>query len=103
VNGNTLRARCQTSDGQFVETALDYDQCSGDIVNDEGRLECTRSGGRNVPPGSYSQTCRQIYVRGDYLRAQCENRDGRWVWTQLNDWDNCRSITNLDGQLHCDR
>lgn len=103
VSGNQLVARCQTSDGRFLDTSLDYRQCAGDIVNDEGRLDCTRAGRRNVPPGSYSQTCRQIYVRGDSLRAQCESRDGRWLWTQLDDWDRCNGISNQDGQLTCDR
>lgn len=105
VQGDRLRARCETSDGRWLDTTLeDSDRCVGDIVNDEGRLECTRRGGRTVPTGTYSQTCRQIYVRGDYLRAQCQTRDGRWMWSQLNDWDDCRrGIVNLDGQLHCDR
>ncbi|HEY6971667.1 MAG TPA: CVNH domain-containing protein [Candidatus Angelobacter sp.] len=105
VRGDDLRARCETVDGQWRDTSLDgYNSCIGDIVNDNGQLECTRRGGRTVPNGTYAQTCRQIYVRGDFLRAQCETRDGRWVWTQLNDWDSCRSgIVNLDGQLHCDR
>jgi hypothetical protein len=104
VQGDDLRASCQTSDGRWLNTSLDgYNRCSGDIVNDEGQLECTRAGGRSVPQGTYSQTCRQIYVRGDTLRAQCETRNGRWNWTQLDDWDSCRSISNQDGQLHCDR
>src|SRR5215469_4423291 len=92
MSGNSLRASCQTSDGRWVDTRLDsYNSCVGDIVNDEGRLECTRGGGRQVPQGTYSQTCRQIYVQGDTLRAQCQARDGRWVSTQLTDWDSCRS------------
>jgi CVNH domain len=105
IQGDRLRARCETSSGRWIDTSLeDYDRCIGDIVNDEGRLDCTRRGGRSVPSGTYSQTCRQIYVRGDTLRAQCETRDGRWQWSQLNDWDDCRSgIVNIDGQLRCDR
>ena len=104
ANGNALRARCETSDGRWVDAYLDdYSRCVGEIVNDEGRLECTRAGGRDVPRGTYSETCRQIYLRGDILRAKCETRDGRWVWSHLDDWDSCRCITNLDGQLHCDR
>lgn len=105
MRGNSLRASCQTSDGRWVDTTLDgYNSCVGDIVNDEGRLECTRGGGRQVPQGTYTQTCRQIYVQGDTLRAQCQDRNGRWVWSQLADWDSCRSgVVNLDGQLHCDR
>lgn len=105
TQSDKLMAVCQTIDGRWVSTTLDaYSRCTGDIVNDDGRLECTRSGGKQVPTGPYSQTCRQIYVRGDTLRAQCQNRAGQWVWTQLNDWDSCRSaIVNLDGVLHCDR
>lgn len=104
VNGYLLQASCQTSDGRWLNASIDaYNQCASEIVNDEGQLQCTRQGGRGVPPGTYSQTCRQIYMRGDTLRAQCETTDSRWVWTQLNDWDSCRSITNINGQLHCDR
>jgi len=105
VSGDDLKARCQADNGDWRDTTLDkFNRCNGDIVNDDGHLECTLSGGRNVPQGTYSQTCRQIYVRGNSLRAQCETRDGRWTWTQLDDWESCRNgIVNLDGQLHCDR
>lgn len=105
VNGNSLSARCQTSDGRWLDAFLDdYTRCVGDIVNDEGRLECTRSGGgRNLPPGTYSQTCRQIYLSGNSLRAQCETVDGRWIWTQLDNWYDCASVSNQNGQLHCDQ
>ena len=73
-------------------------------VNDDGRLECTRRGGRLVPTGSYSQSCRNIYVRGDNLRAMCQNRGGQWVWSELRDWDDCRrGIQNDDGRLRCNR
>lgn len=103
VDGDTLRAKCQTSDGRWLDASLDYSRCVGDIVNDEGHLDCTRGAGRNVPPGSYSQTCRQIYVRGDSLRAQCETVEHRWVWSQLDGWDGCNGISNQNGQLSCDR
>jgi CVNH domain-containing protein len=103
--GDDLRAVCETVNGQWVSTTLDgYDRCVGDIVNDDGRLECTRRGGRTVPAGSYSQTCRNIYVRGDFLRAQCQDVRGNWIWSQLNDWDDCRrGIDNVNGQLRCNR
>jgi CVNH domain len=103
VRGNTLRARCQSVAGEWRQTSLDNPGgCVGDIVNDDGYLQCTRGGGRTVPRGSYSETCRQIYVRGDSLRARCQTSDGRWVWSQLNEWDDCRGgIVNLNGQLVC--
>jgi CVNH domain len=105
VSRNQLRALCQNSSGNWVNSNLDnYGSCVGDIVNDNGQLECTRSGARGVPRGDYAQTCRNIYVRGDTLRAQCQRQDGQWAWTQLNDWDNCRGgISNNNGQLTCNR
>ena len=105
TRGDDLTAVCQTMSGQWVESTLDhYDRCMGEIVNDDGQLQCTRRGGRTVPPGSYSQTCRYVYVRGDFLRAQCQDRDGNWRWSQLNDWDDCRrGIVNDDGRLRCNR
>ena len=105
TRGDDLTAVCETANGNWTATTLDgYDRCVGEIVNDDGRLECTRRGGRVVPAGSYSQTCRNVYVRGDVLRAQCQDRDGRWLWSQLNDWDDCRrGIENLNGQLRCNR
>jgi len=105
VQGNSLRAVCQTVGGNWVGSTLnDYDRCVGEIVNDDGRLECTRSGGRVVPAGSYAQSCRNVYVRGDNLRAMCQSRDGRWVWSELHDWDDCRGgIVNENGNLRCVR
>jgi hypothetical protein len=105
AQGNYLRAVCQTMRGDWVATSLNgVNQCVGEIVNDDGRLECTRRGGRVVPAGSYSQTCRNVYVRGDNLRAMCQSRGGQWVWSELHDWDDCRAgIINDDGRLRCVR
>ncbi|MGC2694529.1 MAG: CVNH domain-containing protein, partial [Candidatus Angelobacter sp.] len=86
TQGRSLRAVCQTVGGNWVPTSIDdYDRCVGEIVNDNGRLDCTRPGGRVVPRGSYVQTCRNVYVRGDNLRAMCQDRDGRWVWSELHE------------------
>jgi CVNH domain len=105
AQGNSLRAVCETVGGNWVATSInDYDRCVGEIVNDDGRLDCTRRGGRLVPAGSFSQSCRNVYVRGDNLRAMCQNRDGRWVWSELHDWDDCRrGIVNENGNLRCVR
>lgn len=103
VRGDTLSAECDTGNGDWRRTSLDhYDDCSGEIVNDNGELECTRRGGRQVPRGTYVQTCRNIYVRGDKLRANCQTGDGGWNWSQLDDWDDCRGgIVNDRGHLVC--
>src|SRR5215467_2586867 len=45
TRGDDLTAVCQTVRGQWVDTTLDhYNRCVGDVVNDDGRLECTRQG-----------------------------------------------------------
>jgi len=105
THGNNLSAICQNVNSQWIGSTLNnFDRCSGDIVNDDGRLDCTRRGGRLVPAGTYSQTCRNVYVRGDTLRAECQNTGGGWNWSQLNDWDDCRrGIENDDGRLRCNR
>jgi hypothetical protein len=42
INGNTLQASCQKKNGGWRQTALrNYNQC-GDIVNNNGRLQCAR-------------------------------------------------------------
>ncbi len=103
VHGDRLEAECDTGNGDWRRSSLDhFDDCYGEIVNDNGQLECTRRGGRQVPRGSYVQTCRNIYVRGDTLRASCQSNDGHWRWSQLNDWDDCRGgIVNDNGHLVC--
>jgi len=104
IRGDRLRARCEDLSGNWVTSALDFDRCAGDIVNDNGHLACTYRGGRVVPAGNYTQTCSRIYVQGDTLRAMCQTEDNRWVWAQLNDWDDCRGgIWNENGHLRCRR
>jgi hypothetical protein len=105
VRGDTLYAQCQSYDGRWFDTSInDVDRCVGGIMNDEGHLVCTREGGRRVPRGSYTETCPRVYVSGDTLRAMCQTPDGRFAWSQLNDWDDCRGgIWNENGQLRCRR
>jgi CVNH domain len=106
VDGYRLRARCETMNGYWRDAALnDFNRCvGGSIVNADGRLACTRTGGRQVPRGSYTESCSRIYVEGDTLRAMCQTGNGAWVWSQLNDWDDCRGgIWNENGQLRCRR
>lgn len=126
VRGDDLRARCQTRDGRWTWSTLDgFDRCGGRIVNIDGQLRCgdrdrddwdrdrggDRDGGdrggdhdRGLPRGTYSQTCRDIEVRGDTLYARCQARDGDWRSTELPDVYRCRDdVTNIDGRLTCTR
>lgn len=99
--GDRLDAVCETGDGRWRRTSLrNIDRCTGPIVNDDGNLACSRGG--SLPHSTYVETCRQIYLRGNTLRAVCQNRDGRWVWTSLDGWESCPGgIVNDDGQLRC--
>jgi hypothetical protein len=43
VMDDTLRARCETEEGNWMNSRLnDYSECDGDISNIDGRLSCTR-------------------------------------------------------------
>jgi hypothetical protein len=98
---NTLTAKCQTMNGRWVRTTLrDRQQCVGGIVNDDGQLQCGRR--TFAAHGSFLQTCAPVYVRGDFLRARCQTVNGGWVWSSLNDFDDCHGdIANQNGQLRC--
>jgi CVNH domain len=101
MRGDSLSARCQTMSGSWIRSSLDdVDHCVGEIVNDDGHLQCGRRGWQAT--GTFVQTCAPIYINGDVLHARCQTGDGRWVWSSLNDADGCRAgIINIDGQLRC--
>jgi hypothetical protein len=119
-----LSAVCRKRNGQWNYSTLeDYRRCHGDIANFNGRLTCVggddgygdgdyhdgdhNDGGYNdadwTPRGSYQQSCRQIDVDRKTLRAECRDRDGRWRYTELQDYSLCRGdITNMNGILRCE-
>ena len=109
----------------------DYNRCRGEIQNINGNLQCTggyghgdgdRDHGRydrdrdhdndrdwdwdrdrrnRVPRGSYVQTCQNIQVAGNTLRARCEKKNGKWRDTSLSNFWGCRDIENDNGKLRC--
>jgi CVNH domain len=118
VGGDDLHARCQTHDGKLRDAKLDdYNKCHGDIVNDDGHLRCisgaagggpyaapARYPGVNGPNGSYAQTCMDIRVDGDDLKARCQTRVGDIRDAKLDDYRKCKSdIINDDGRLRCQK
>jgi hypothetical protein len=43
VDGDDLKARCQTSGGDLRDAKLDdFRKCKSDIINDNGRLRCQK-------------------------------------------------------------
>ena len=103
-----LVAECRRNNGNYRNTRLDIDSCRGrDIVNDNGHLECGGRGygnsyGGKLPPGSWSQSCRNARIVRDDLYAECRQRDGDWVRSSI-DLDDCRgqSVRNDNGRLRC--
>jgi hypothetical protein len=58
--------------------------------------------GAGLPVGSYRETCRNISLNGDRLRARCIAQNGQSVATTLS-VRSCQGapIRNQDGQLRC--
>ena len=56
-----------------------------------------------LPPGSYTESCRDLWVDRDRhrLEAECQRRDGRWRTTSLDLRQCDRGIVNEGGQLMC--
>ena len=123
ANGGVLRARCQTEEGEWLDSRLDdYGACAGDISNDDGRLTCERDdedrgdrdrgdrgdqdrgGERLMPPGSYQESCRNERIDDDDLVADCTDRNGRVHHAELQNYRRCHGdIANDDGALRCVR
>jgi hypothetical protein len=131
TNGDRVFANCQRADGGWNDTSLDYRNCRGELINDNGNLRCGGGGdnrdydhrgydnrryqdnrgygygGRGeggLPPGDFKRTCRDMSVNGDRLNATCEKVDGGWKNTSLKHFDRCQSmIVNDNGNLRCQR
>ena len=132
TNGTTLEARCQTRDGNWNRTSLpDFNQCTGGIENDNGRLVCNnrtnneqgyrhgehegdrRDNGRGdrhdedrhgAPYGGYMQSCQDIRIVGTTLQANCQKKNGKWRQASLRNFNRCTDqIENNNGKLVCSR
>ena len=116
-NGYTLYARCQRVDGDWHNSSLDFRNCRGQIINDNGNLRCPESGYAppaagygsggwrgGLPRGDYKLTCQNMYMNGNKLSATCQRVDGGWNNTSLKNVDHCQSpIVNDNGNLRCQR
>ena len=110
THGDELEARCKNSHGDWQNTSLhDYRKCHGQIMNQDGALRCVAGfagagGVLNGPGGSYTQSCQNIRVEGDDLKADCASNSGETRSTHLDDFQKCKSdIVNDDGHLRCSK
>jgi hypothetical protein len=113
-DGGSLTARCRRLDGAWRNTWLpNADNCDGNIVNNNGQLECVVERGRDWdrddnseggPSGPYERSCANIRMDGYTLKASCQRNDGSWRWTELDYAYDCDGyIRNINGRLACRR
>ncbi len=109
-NSDRLDADCQARDAKWRHTILLKNaRCLGQIENDDGHLGC-RTGAKTwigfvggLPGGSYTQTCEEITMSGDRLRAKCVGTDRHHHDAELRDVESCVDIANINGTLTCIR
>lgn len=103
VDGDRLDARCQTKDGGWHDTSIDYRHCNASIINDNGNLRCggADSGENyNRDRSSYDHDRDRPAYDNDPDRA---SRDHDFGWRGLPPGDyqqTCRNM-HVDGdRLH---
>ncbi|WP_041741520.1 CVNH domain-containing protein [Collimonas fungivorans] len=112
VRRGMLEATCGGDNGGR-RTAIPLSSCrSGSFENINGNLQCMGGGGRgdyggssrDLPPGSYLQSCSEMRMRGGVLEATCGGSDNRRIRSSIS-VRSCRSgsIANINGYLQCDR
>ena len=104
VKGNRVYADCQRRDGSWNTSSINYKNCNRDISNDNGKLICGKAnGGGKLPPGSYKNSCRNIYIEGKVLEADCKDDRGKWRHSSIK-YKNCgKGLWNDNGKLRCNR
>ena len=106
VKKGSLYARCQDEKGKAHSTKLShYEKCGADIANKNGNLQCAHGeGGASAQPrGSYTESCRDITMKGSTLHAICKSLNGREAPTSLRDANRCaQGVVNVNGILNCE-
>jgi len=101
VDGNQLKAKCEKKNGNWNNTSIKYNNCKGDISNNNGELSCNGSGGSKIPKGSYRDSCKNSNVEGKWLYSNCKKKNGSWNKTSLKYKDCNKDIKNDNGNLTC--
>jgi hypothetical protein len=106
VRKGTLYAKCQNAKGESHSAKLShYEKCS-DIANKNGKLECAgeeKAAPPSQPGGPYTDSCKNIQMKGATLHAVCKSLDGREMPTTLKDANRCaEGVANINGILNCE-
>jgi hypothetical protein len=106
VSRGTLYAKCQDTKGKSHSAKLSHFKECSDIANNDGKLECVRdsqAAAPSHPSGSYTDSCRNIQMKGTTLHAVCKSVDGREMPTVLKDANRCaEGVANINGILNCE-
>ncbi len=106
VKKGTLHAHCKDEKGKTHHASLaHFENCAADIANKNGSLICAQGeGGAPVQPGgSYTETCKDIHMKGGTLHAVCKSYDGHEAPTSLREADRCaQGVVNINGVLSCE-
>ncbi len=106
VQRGTLYAKCQDAKGKAHSAKLSHYEGCSDIANKDGKLECAggeKAAAPGQPAGSYTESCRNIQMKGATLHAVCKSLDGRELPTSLKDPNRCaEGVANINGILNCE-
>ena len=62
-----------------------------------------RAAAPSQPAGSYTESCKNIQMKGTTLHAVCKSLDGREMPTSLKDANRCaEGVANINGILNCE-
>jgi hypothetical protein len=106
VKKGTLYAKCQDAKGKSHSAKLShYEKCS-EIANKNGKLECAageKAAAPSQPGGSYTDSCKNIQMKGATLHGVCKSLDGRELPTSLKEANRCaEGVANINGILSCE-
>jgi hypothetical protein len=100
VDNRVLYAECRTTRNTWRDTSIDLRNCRRPISNENGNLTCGSGG--NLPSGNWRDRCRNYSMDGWTLEAECQDREGKWHFSEL-DTRNCDSgVTTRGGRLACE-
>lgn len=109
VRRGVLEATCGNGGGSVRTSTALYSCRSGNFENINGNLQCSGSrdnghNSRDLPPGSYLQSCNDIGVGNGVLEASCGGSGNHRVQSSVS-ISSCRSgsFSNINGYLQCDR
>ncbi len=103
IDGDKLKAECQKNNGSWTRTSMNYKNCKGDIANINGRLACDTQNTAKLPKGSYKNTCKDFYMKGDILEAKCKDSKGKYKHSSIKYKYCSKGIWNDNGKLRCNK